>query len=48
LCDEWLPPMSIEENAAHLELHGVTVRRWPDGDVVVDMSGVPELIGGEP
>lgn len=36
---------SVAEMAAHLETdHGLQAERWPDGDLVVDMSDVPELL----
>ncbi len=34
----------VEAIAAHMaEVHGLHVQRWPDGDLVVDASDVPEL-----
>jgi len=35
---------SLEDSAAHMEAHGHTVERWPDGAPVVDASDAPELL----
>lgn len=37
--------IGISEMIAHLdEVHDLQAERWPDGELVVDMSDVPELM----
>lgn len=37
----------LTDVVTHMEqCHGMQALRWPDGALVVDMSGVPELIDG--
>lgn len=45
LCQSTQPFPTIEDVARHLaDEHFMQPERWPDGDLVVDMSGVPELL----
>lgn len=39
----------VDDTTRHLEaVHGEQVERWPDGAVVIDMSGIAEdMVGGE-
>lgn len=34
----------FEALTEHLGTHGYEPQRWPDGELVVDMSNVPELL----
>lgn len=34
----------FEALTVHLRTHGFEPQRWPDGELVVDMSNVPELL----